>query len=147
MKIANNVLLPEVSALLSQGYEVTLPAKGRSMYPFIVGGRDSVVLKQVAEPVGRGDIVLACLPDREQPYVLHRVHRLTDDGIVLLGDGNVRPEYCRLQDVCGKVVRIIRNGRPIDCRSTSERWRGRIWQALTPVRRYILFFRRSSLCR
>ena len=63
MELANEILFPEVAALLEEGHTVTLKAKGTSMMPFIVGGRDSVVL-QKADRVAVGDIVLARLDDR-----------------------------------------------------------------------------------
>lgn len=141
MLIANSSFFHEVSLLLSEGRPVTLRAKGDSMYPFIVGGRDSVVLHPVAQ-VRAGDIVLACLPSGS--YVLHRVHRMEPDGtVVLMGDGNVgRVERCHTTDICGTVHTILRNGRHVECHSSAERCKVRLWLLLLPLRRYILAVRR-----
>jgi hypothetical protein len=38
--LPNEVMLPEVAKMLSEGKQVTIKAKGNSMLPFIVGGRD-----------------------------------------------------------------------------------------------------------
>lgn len=96
----------EVARLLAEGHSVTIPAKGRSMLPFIIGGRDSLVLV-AAGSLCVGDIVLARLPERG--YVLHRVYRLSGDSLTLMGDGNLRAvERCRAGDVVGKAVAILR---------------------------------------
>lgn len=46
MIIPNNVLFDDVVSMLSKGHTVTLRAKGNSMFPFIIGGRDCVVLQK-----------------------------------------------------------------------------------------------------
>lgn len=43
--VSNDTFFEEVIALLREGKKVTVPAKGESMLPFIVGGVDSVVLE------------------------------------------------------------------------------------------------------
>lgn len=45
--VSNDTFFEEVIALLREGKKVTVPAKGESMLPFIVGGVDSVVLEGV----------------------------------------------------------------------------------------------------
>lgn len=143
MELANEILFPEVAALLEEGHTVTLKAKGTSMMPFIVGGRDSVVL-QKADRVAVGDIVLARLDDGR--HVLHRVTGLAEGGKVvnLMGDGSIRcRETCRRSDLLGKAVQIVRNGRTVDCSAAGERRWARLWQALLPVRRYVLWIFRK----
>lgn len=136
MTLPNEILLSQVSQLLSEGHAVTIQAKGRSMFPFITGGRDSVIL-QKADNIQIGDIVLASLTDRG--YILHRIFDITEKGITLMGDGNAyQKEECRLEDIAGKVVKIIRNARYVDCSSSSEQYKVRIWRMLLPIRKYIL---------
>lgn len=75
--------------------------------------------------------------------MLHRVYGTAADTFVLMGDGNVcGTELCRAEDVCGTVLKIIRDGRYVVCRSPQEMRRVRLWKGLLPVRRYIL-----ALCR
>lgn len=134
--ISNDILFADVISLLSAGHTVTLRAKGDSMFPFIVGDRDCVVL-QKSRSVQEGDIVLARLHGKS--YVLHRVYRMSGDDIILMGDGNVcGKEWCRAEDICGTALKIIRNRRHITCCSPKERWKVRFWKVLLPVRRYIL---------
>ena len=42
--IPNEVLLPEVARLISEGHTVTLTVRGNSMNPFLVDRRDRLVL-------------------------------------------------------------------------------------------------------
>lgn len=133
----NELFFIEVARLLSQGHLVTLRGKGNSMFPFIMDGRDSVVL-QKTDDLRVGDIVLAQVPERG--YVLHRIYRMQGEWLTLMGDGNLRVmEQCRRADVLGKTVRIVRNGRYVECSSCAERFKAGCWQMLLPVRRYLLF--------
>lgn len=134
--VPNNLLFDDMVTLLSEGYTVQLRAKGNSMFPFVVGDRDCVVLQKVAN-VQVDDIVLARLHDRG--YVLHRIYHMNGDRMVLMGDGNVRGgEECRAEDVCGVVQKIIRNGKIVDCHSPKELRNVRLWRRLLPVRREML---------
>lgn len=136
MQLPNHLLFSEIEKLLEEGHTVTLRTKGSSMFPFIVGGRDSVVL-QKAEKLQKGDIVLARLPGKD--YVLHRIYRLRNEEVLLMGDGNLcATEHCMRKDVRGKVTAIIRNGKTIDCEAEGERRRARWWQRLLPLRRILI---------
>ena len=137
--VPNEVLIPEIGKLLSEGREVEFRPKGNSMLPHIRQDRDNVVLFK-KEQVSKGDIVLADLGGR---YVLHRVIRENGDVLILKGDGNVRgTEKCSRKDVLGTVVRIIRSGK----RSVKP-GKARFWIALSPVRRYLLaIYRRMPKC-
>ncbi len=135
MRIPNEILFPEVERLLAEGHEIILRTKGSSMFPFIVGDRDSVVLQQM-DSVRVGDIVLAHLPDN---YILHRVYRIIGNDIYLMGDGNqCAVERCVRNAICGKVKQIIRAGRVVECDSRKERLLVMSWRWLLPVRKYIL---------
>lgn len=134
--IPNDLFFDDVISMLSEGHTVTLRAKGNSMFPFIVSGRDCVVL-QKATHVQAGDIVLARLSGER--YVLHRIYYMDKNKVVLMGDGNVRGrERCQREDICGIVLKIIRGGRLISCSSAQAQRNFRLWRKLLPVRRYIL---------
>ena len=129
--VPNDLLLGEVSELLSEGKEVIIKTKGSSMLPFIRGDRDSVKLLK-KEPLQVGDIALALTgPGR---YVLHRIIALDSDEVTLMGDGNLRgTERCRAEDVKGCVIQILdEDGKP---RPLSD---GKVWRRLKPFRRIIL---------
>ena len=143
-QIANDILIPEMERMLNEGREVLFTPSGVSMRPFIEGGRDSVVLRRPEAPIRRGDILLAryVRPDETETYVLHRVLRVDQDGtIVLQGDGNMLgEERIQPENVLGIVTRIqwpSGHRKPM-CR-------GRLWQALMPVRRWLLKIYRHSV--
>ena len=135
LSVANESLLPEVEKLLAEGIRVTLKVKGNSMLPFIRGGRDSVTLEA---PAGiSGDIVLARMGQGR--YVLHRVIKIKNNIVVLMGDGNCRgTEQCLRSDICGRVITIVKPHKYISTDSSCRHMAGTVWRLLLPVRRWLL---------
>ena len=143
MIIPNVVLVNEIDKFIKEGLQVNFKPKGNSMLPFIVGERDSVVLK-APENIKIGDIVLAKVGVSN--YVLHRVIAMNDDRITLMGDGNIiGTERCRLTDIVAVAIKINKGGKEIDCRSKYHLFKARIWRMLKPVRRYLLAIYRIIL--
>ena len=139
--LPNEVLLEEVAALLAEGRDVEIMAKGTSMLPFIIGGRDSVILRKEADgSFLPGDIVLA----RRSPgnYVLHRLISVDGDRVTLKGDGNVfGTETVDRKDILGKVTAVV---------SPSGRKRvpgnAYLWRNLNPfARRCVLALYRRTI--
>ena len=54
----DNDIIEEAIRLVREGVNVTLPVKGRSMLPFIIGGKESVILHRPVL-IDVGDVVLA----------------------------------------------------------------------------------------
>lgn len=104
--IPNELMLGEVSAMLSEGREVIILTKGVSMLPFIRGGIDSVLLVAKDSPVP-GDIALCEI--RPGHYVLHRIVAIDEKVVLLHGDGNLRgTESCTPAAIKGVVKSILR---------------------------------------
>lgn len=136
MTIENDILIPEIARLLSEGKEVRFTPAGVSMRPFIEGGRDSVILTQLSRAPRVGDIVLAQAetPCGRSTYVLHRLIRIEGEQYVLQGDGNLTgEERCASGDIIGVVVRIEA---PSGRRKLLTR--GRLWYRLLPFRPFLL---------
>ena len=70
---------------------------------------------------------------------MHRIIGFRDGVYTMMGDGNIRgTESFRQEDVLGKVVRIIRDGK-----KDRTPGKGRLWKALLPLRRYLLWIYRK----
>jgi hypothetical protein len=106
------------------------------MLPFIIGDKDSVVLRKV-DTLRLGDVVLAELPGEH--YVLHRIIRIEGEDITLMGDGNIRgTESCKVDNIIAKAMTILHNDKQIDCNGRSQRFKAKVWHSLLPIRRYLL---------
>ena len=170
--ISDDVILSEALRLVGEGVSVTFPVNGRSMLPFIVGGRESVILEKPSE-LRRWDVVLAAVKDPVAGrcsagpfadeaglatgekraggmgaggvrYVVHRIVALDGDRLTLMGDGNLMlREHCRLGDVGAKAVFVVdANGKRRSLVSSCSRFWARVWYILLPLRRYFLWIYR-----
>jgi len=141
MLFANEILIPEIIKLIESGHTVTLRLKGVSMRPFLEDGRDKALL---AKPTvfKVGDPVLAEVSKGR--YVLHRIIDINGEDITLKGDGNLACEYCKTSDIKASVTGFYRKGRDTLDRTDGLKWRiySKLWMALNPVRRYLLFIHR-----
>ena len=135
-----HVLLDTVGDFLAEGRSVRFVPDGRSMLPFIRGGRDSVVLVGAGRSLEVGDIVLAQI---HKEYVLHRIWALDGDAVTLMGDGNLRQrEACGRSEVLGVVTEIVRpGGRRV------KPGRGTLWRKLLPVRPLLLALLKRTVYR
>ena len=161
MRVANDILIPELARLLQDGKEVRFTPSGVSMRPFIEGDQDSVILAPLTTQPRIGDILLVRVSDirhqtsdiKHSTYVLHRLIRIEENPLasrlsplalyILQGDGNLQgEEQCRPEDIIGRVKRIeYPSGR------RKPLTRGRIWYHLFPLRRYLLKIYRHSWLR
>lgn len=136
MKVANDILIPELARLLNEQKEVRFTPSGVSMRPFIEGDKDSVILAPMNRPPKVGDILLAQVETMcgNKTYVLHRLIRIENETLVLQGDGNLTgEECCNAADIIGRVVAIeTPNGR------RKPLTRGRLWYTLRPLRKWLL---------
>lgn len=142
-KVSDEVIMSEAIRLVGEGVSVTFPVKGRSMLPFIVGGRDSVILEKPTE-IRKGDVVLAYVESdnrEDRRYVVHRIISLDGDRVTLMGDGNLAlHEYCNRSDVCAKISLVVKpNGKRRSLDSFLFRFFAKVWFALLPFRRYLLW--------
>lgn len=136
--MTDSEIIQEALRLVNEGYGVTMPVKGRSMLPFIVGGRDSVLLERPTVPE-KGQVVLALLPDSR--YVVHRIVNVGDGCITLMGDGNLScREVCGFDGVKALVTHIVHSDGS-KCRLYSHRMvmAAQLWRWLLPLRRYLLY--------
>lgn len=131
-------IIKEAVRLVADGVSVTFPVKGRSMIPFIVGGRESVVL-QKPDDLKLGHVVLAEIAPEH--YVVHRIIRIgPDDRITLMGDGNIRgTESCRREHVLARATHVVdAQGQRRTLESKGQIFKARVWYRIRLFRRIIL---------
>lgn len=135
--IDDGVILSEAVRLVNEGVEVTFPVNGRSMRPFIEGGRDSVVLVKPGE-VKRLDVVLARTDTGR--FVVHRIVSLDGERVTLMGDGNLcGRETCGVSGVLAKVTHVVRpGGKRIPLEMPRMRMAAKLWVTFLPFRRILL---------
>ena len=129
-------IIEEAIRLVREGVNVTLPVKGLSMLPFIIGGKESVILHRPGL-IDVGDVVLAWVDGCR--YVVHRIIHIDGDRITLMGDGNLTTEHCALGDIKARVTHVVSADNKE--RDLHNRWRmhaAKLWYWLRPVRRYLL---------
>ena len=141
--MTDNDLIEEAIRLVREGVRVTLPVNGNSMLPFIIGGKESVILHSPGGIVDVGDVVLAWVDGNR--YVVHRIIKLDYDRVTLMGDGNLTTEHCALGDIKARVTHVV------DAKDKTHylynRWRmlgAKVWYWLRPIRRYLLAIYRSA---
>lgn len=136
--IDNRVLFCEIERMLAEGRQASFTVTGYSMYPFLVSGRDSVIIESLdGKKPEKGDILLfRPLPDQ---YMLHRVTKLTEEGFETTGDRNsFRDGFFPYDCIIGKVTAIIRKGRKIPCSGGSYRLLYKTWGMLFPFRKTLI---------
>lgn len=119
--------------LLYKGNGVKFTVSGNSMMPWIRSYRDQVLLVPI-DKVNKGDIVLYKTGDK---YVLHRVYRVKNDTMYIMGDGCLHADgYYPISCAIGKVIKIYRGSFEIDCMK-------RRWCFLFTLWRYLRFMRKQ----
>ena len=141
--MSDDVIIKEAVRLVQDGVSVTFPVKGRSMLPFIFGGRESVIL-QKSDSLQRGQVVLAEVgPER---YVVHRIIKITSNRVTLMGDGNIcGTESCPPDKVLAIATHVVdEKGQRRPLYTRSRIIKARIWYWIRPIRRYILAILRRT---
>lgn len=124
---------------------VTFVVRGHSMNPFLVSGRDKVILTLPEKPA-IGQVVLAEI--KPQIYALHRIIKIEGNNITMRGDGNLlsQKESFTADKIVGTAQAFIRKGKKVRISSRKWRYYSIVWSILRPLRRLLLsFFRRHIL--
>lgn len=130
-------IVEETVRLVEDGVSVTLPVSGHSMLPFIIGGKESVILQRPKESK-IGDVVLAWVEGKR--YVVHRIIRIDGENVTLMGDGNlVGTERCTLSDIKAVATHVVGADEKLhDLYTPWLRRAAKLWWHLRPIRRYLL---------
>lgn len=128
--ISNREIFAIARDTLLEGSTVRIAVNGESMLPFFRSG-STILLRPVREEdIRKYNVVMA---DAGHAFVVHRIVKVDDDKITLLGDGNIYGTESVSRD---KIYGVV------DC-SALHLFFAKIWLWLRPVRRFPLaIFRR-----
>lgn len=129
----------DILSLLETG-SIQIKPKGYSMYPLFIPGRDyAIINKAEFSKLKRGDVILYRRVN--SILVLHRICRITKNGIYTVGDNQTQVEGPLYEtQVKGILTGIIRNGHEFSVRHPLYRFFSMLWLTLRPVRRPISLF-------
>ena len=124
----------DIEQLLASGKTIKLSPQGYSMYPLFIPGRDKACIEPANfSSLKRGDIIL--YRRDHSILVLHRIWKITDDSLYMVGDNQTEIEGpLRADQVRGKLIGFIRNGKFIDVKNPLYRFLSSFWLFLRPVR-------------
>lgn len=137
--VVQNQFLENVAALLKEGRTVRVRISGRSMDPFIRGGKDEV---ELVPYVPECDLPLwTCVFFRwKESYVVHRYIGREGDSFCFMGDGNlVQVEKVEENRLLGILQTIYHpDGTKQDCRDAKWLRKGSLWYRYRCFRRFLL---------
>lgn len=125
----------DVEELLREGNNVSIKVRGYSMYPFLIPGKDSVIVEPAAgmDAFKRGEVLL--YRRATGLLVLHRVWKVKNDGLYFVGDNQMEIEGpLDRKQVIGKMVSFEKNGRYHDVSWAPYYISSRVWLFLRPLR-------------
>ena len=125
-----------IREVLDSDGEFRIYPHGTSMLPLLRQGIDSVALRKLDRAPRKFDILFYQRADGS--YILHRVKKVTDEGLIMWGDNHTMLEYGVTEDmIIGYAARIFRDEQEINCDGFLYRWYLRLWQFMR-VRKFIL---------
>lgn len=129
------IQMQNIEEILDSGKAARISPRGYSMYPVIVPGRDEVIVQKAdTAQLKRGDVVLYRRDG--SILVIHRICRKDEKGFYMVGDNQTEIEGpLRSDQIKGKMIALIRNGKEIDVRALGYRIPCAIWLFMRPVRR------------
>lgn len=125
----------DLEEALKEGKPIQIAPKGNSMYPFLIEGRDEVILQKVPdEELKRGDVVLY-RSDRGI-LVLHRIWKKKAGTYYMMGDNQMEAEGpIKKQQIYGKMIRFVQSGKERSVFQMKYWILSRMWMFLYPIRR------------
>lgn len=134
--------------LAQEGKQVSTIVTGGSMLPFLSGGRDYVYLVKPKRNLRKGDVVLFRRTNGD--FVLHRIKKIKDDGVYLIGDRQYDTEGpVKTDQILALAIGAKRKGRDISQKSLVWLFYSRVWINTVRIRPFLfrmigLFHRKSG---
>ncbi len=118
---------------------INLTVTGNSMVPFLVSKRDTVILSPPDSEIRKGDILFYKRANGK--CVLHRVKKVTTDGIFFIGDSQkVQEGPLDKSCVLAKCDSAIRKGKLINNNSIIWKFFRVVWLNVIPLRLPLIKF-------
>jgi hypothetical protein len=138
-KITAEEWFKAMEPLMLDGYKLKICPEGRSMVPFLCGGRDEAVLSIPDREYSfkRNDIVLYKIEN--SIHVLHRICKINKEGIYTMGDGNLDVEGpFQREDFLAVVDYIIRKGTKLSKDDKKYMLLVDLWRMIRPFRPLVI---------
>lgn len=126
--------MPVVLEILSQGKETSVTITGNSMSPFLIHGRDEILISPPEGNWKKGDMAFF-VRDNGQ-YVMHRICKVDKNGACFfVGDAQQLIEGpIKENQIFGKITKVKRKGRWIGPEDFWWKFFERIWINMIPFR-------------
>lgn len=123
-----------IKPLLDDGLTLKISPSGLSMYPFLVGGRDVVLLRSAeTKKLRRGDITLYSREDGL--HVLHRIHHIKNNEYYMLGDAQTGIEGpIARKNIHAVAAAVVWRNTQIGCNDFILRLLTQTWLTIRPLR-------------
>jgi hypothetical protein len=132
-KVSFSELYPILKEQIDSGNNFVFTAFGKSMYPFIKGGRDRVTLSPIGSKPKKNDIIF--YRRKNGAFVLHRIVKKAGETYQLCGDNQYYIEKgIETGDIIARLTEIERKNKKIDPYGI----RSRLWCFFLPARRFLL---------
>ena len=145
--VYQNHFLEEIAQLLREGDSVRVRIDGESMHPFIIGGKDEVMLIPYDKKYPL-KLWSCAFYNWRGHYMIHRFVGVQDGKYCMMGDGNlVQMERIEESEILGILQTVYHaDGSTQDCLGKKWLCQGRYWFKLRKLRRFLLpLYRRFIL--
>lgn len=129
-----DVYMPILCELLDQGKEVPLTISGNSMSPFLVHGRDVILISLPKGKWKKGD--MAFFRRKNGQYIMHRIYRVDKNGdCYFVGDAQQAIEGpISAEQILGKITSVKRKGKWIGPGNFWWEFFEHVWLNIIPLR-------------
>lgn len=126
--------MPVLWELIAQGKEVSVTITGNSMSPFLVHGRDQILIEKPPAHLKKGD--MGFFQRSNGAYVMHRICRVDGQGNYwFVGDGQTMIEGpVEREQIFGIVTAVSRKGKWIGPGAFWWEFFRKVWLRVIPLR-------------
>jgi len=134
----------DIEQLLKEGKTVQFHPTGTSMYPLFVSAKDYAIVAPISGKIKRLDVLVYRRPDG--PLVIHRVKKITKEGLFFVGDRQVEVEGPLSKECAlGVMTSFVRKGKTHGTDYMPYRLYAHVWMFLRPVR--LILFKIGHYCK